>query len=337
MNLSMLRAVLAAALTLLAAAARAETAVPGPLQIEIKATPIESFEARQPERKHFGKLEYRGGLTLTSQNRHFGGISGLVIEPDGRRFTAITDRGFWIAGEITAEGDRPTGIVKAEMAPVIASNGEAASETRRYDMESLTRDGGIFYAGIERVNEIVRFNLGKSGLLARAEPVPVPPGVKKLPYNGGLEALAFVPKGLPLAGTLLAFGEQGHRKEDDNPAFLIGGPSPGSFLVRRTDDFDVTDATITPDGQLILLERHFSLARGPAMRIRRLDLSSIRPGAVVDGEVLFAADFGYEIDNMEAIGSHRNAAGEIILTVMSDDNFNPLLQRTILLRFAIVG
>jgi hypothetical protein len=106
--------------------------------------------------------------------------------------------------------------------------------------------------------------------------------------------------------------------------------------VKRGDDFDVTDATLTPDGKLILLERHFSLARGPAMRIRRIDLAAIKPGAVVDGEILLTADFGYEIDNMEAISAHRNAGGETILTVMSDDNFNPLLQRTILLRFAIV-
>lgn len=329
-------AALAAGLTLLAFTADAENAVPGPLQIEIKSTPIEAFEARQPDSKRFGKLEYRGGITLTSTNRQFGGISGLVIEPDGRRFTAVTDRGFWLTGEIVADGDKPTGIVKAEMAPVIAPDGQAAGETRRYDTESLTRDGNVFYVGVERVNEILKFDFAKDGLLAKATQMPVPAGVKKLPRNGGLEALAFVPKGLPLAGTLLAFGEQGHNKEDDNPAFLIGGPQPGAFFVKRTDDFDVTDAAITPDGKLILLERHFSLARGPAMRIRRMELSTIKPGAIVDGEILLTADFGYEIDNMEAISAHRNAAGETILTIMSDNNFNPLLQRTILLRFAIV-
>lgn len=336
MNSSVPGAALATALTLLVSAVQAETAVPGPLRVEIKATPIESFEARDPSRKRFGKLEYRGGLTLTSPNRHFGGVSGFVIEPDGRRFTAITDRGFWIAGEITADGDKPAGITKAEMAPVIAPDGKPAGEGRRYDTESLTRDGNTFYVGVERVNEILKFDFSKGGVLAHAVPVPVPPGVKQLPRNGGLEALAFVPKGLPLAGTLLAFGEQGQKKEDDNPAFLIGGPQPGAFFIKRTDDFDVTDATLTPDGKLILLERHFSLARGPAMRVRRIELSAIKPGAAVDGEILLTADFGYEIDNMEAISAHRNAAGETILTLMSDDNFNPLLQRTILLRFAIV-
>ena len=41
-----------------------------------------------------------------------------------------------------------------------------------------------------------------------------------------------------------------------------------------------------------------------------------------------------EIDNMEALGVHRDGAGRTILTVMSDDNFNPL-QRTLLLQFAL--
>jgi hypothetical protein len=40
------------------------------------------------------------------------------------------------------------------------------------------------------------------------------------------------------------------------------------------------------------------------------------------------------IDNMEAIAAHRSAAGETILTLMSDDNFSAL-QRTLLMQFAL--
>jgi hypothetical protein len=38
---------------------------------------------------------------------------------------------------------------------------------------------------------------------------------------------------------------------------------------------------------------------------------------------------------MEGIGVHTGADGETIITLISDDNFNPLLQRTILLQFAL--
>ena len=39
----------------------------------------------------------------------------------------------------------------------------------------------------------------------------MPPALRKLPRNKGLEALVMVPKGMPLAGTLIAFSERGLR------------------------------------------------------------------------------------------------------------------------------
>ncbi|MGZ5805484.1 MAG: esterase-like activity of phytase family protein, partial [Xanthobacteraceae bacterium] len=69
---------------------------------------------------------------------------------------------------------------------------------------------------------------------------------------------------------------------------------------------------------------------------RRLALSSLSPGVLADGPSLFEADLGYQIDNMEALGIHVAKDGATILTMISDDNFS-MLQRTILLQFAIVG
>ena len=62
----------------------------------------------------------------------------------------------------------------------------------------------------------------------------------------------------------------------------------------------------------------------------------MKPGATIDGEVLGTFDMGYQIDNMEGLAVTRNAAGETLLTIVSDDNFNPL-QRTVLLRFALLA
>ena len=57
---------------------------------------------------------------------------------------------------------------------------------------------------------------------------------------------------------------------------------------------------------------------------------------MVDGTPLIVADLAYQIDNMEGIATHRNAAGETIITLVSDDNFS-VLQRNLLLQFALVG
>jgi hypothetical protein len=145
----------------------------------------------------------------------------------------------------------------------------------------------------------------------------------------------FVPKGLPLAGTLIAISERGLDKAGNTIGFLIGGASPGNFAVRRSSNFDITDAALLPGGDVLLLERRFSWSSGLAVRMRRVALGEIKPGAVVDGPILFDVDLGYEIDNMEGLSVHRSAGGETILTLISDDNFSAL-QRTLLLQFTLV-
>jgi hypothetical protein len=163
----------------------------------------------------------------------------------------------------------------------------------------------------------------------------MPPAVKKLPFNKGLEALVMVPIGLPLAGTLIALSERGLDANGNLIAFLVGGPSPGQFSVRRTNAFDISDATLLPSGELLVLERKFSLVDGVGIRIRRIPLASLAPGALVDGPAIFEADLGYEIGNMEGIDSFVTAEGDTVLTMVSDDNFS-MIQRTLLLQFTLV-
>ena len=49
-------------------------------------------------------------------------------------------------------------------------------------------------------------------------------------------------------------------------AFLIGGPAPGSFAIKRIEKFAITDATLLPDGDLLILERSFSWPEGLSCR-----------------------------------------------------------------------
>ncbi len=53
------------------------------------------------------------------------------------------------------------------------------------------------------------------------------------------------------------------------------------------------------------------------------------------GDALIEATAGEEIDNMEGLALHRGAAGELVITMISDNNFNRILQRTVLLQFAL--
>jgi hypothetical protein len=158
--------------------------------------------------------------------------------------------------------------------------------------------------------------------------------MRKLPNNKGVEALVMVPKGLPLAGTLIAISERGLDSAGDIIGFLIGGPQPGDFAVRRTDDFDISDAVILRSGDLLILERKFSWLSGVGIRVRRIALTSLVRGATVDGPTIFEADLGNEIDNMEGIDAHVTPDGDTVLTIVSDDNFSKI-QRTLLLQFTL--
>jgi len=306
-----------------------------PASIEVKARPIASFDPRDRSHLRFGALEYRSGLVLTSSFPGFGGLSGIRLDTKGERFIALSDRGSWFTGRILYSGRAMAGLDEVEAAPMLGPDGRPITARGWFDSESIALDGSFVYVGLERVNQVLRFDFSKGFTRARGEVVPMPPATKKLPNNKGLEALVFVPKGLPLAGTLIAMSERGLDRDGNLIAFLVGGPSPGQFSVRRTEDFDISDAVLLPSGDLLVLERKFSLLSGVGIRIRRIPLATIAPGALVDGPAIFNADLGQEIDNMEGIDAHVTAEGETVLTMVSDDNFS-LIQRTLLLQFTLV-
>lgn len=331
------RAVLAA--LLLAAPLAAGRAEPAPSPPRIKtiavhARTLDAFKPGDPSQRRFGLLEFRGGLVLTSPHRGFGGLSAIRVDAKGEGFLALSDHGDWFTGRIAYAGQQPVGLTDVKTAPMLGADGAPLAAKGWFDTESLALDGAIAYVGIERVNQIVRFDFAQGGIGSRGSPIKVPPAVSRLPFNKGLEALVFVPPGLPLAGTLIAISERGLDGAGNILGFLIGGPAPGEFSVRRNGGYDVSDATLLPGGDLLLLERRLSLMSGGGIRIRRVRLDSVRPGAVIDGGILFEADLGYEIDNMEGISAHVSPQGETVLTLISDDNFS-MIQRTLLLQFTL--
>src|SRR5215831_511082 len=170
--------------------AQQRRAADAPVNIAIAARAIDAFKAGGSDQVRFGALEFRGGLELTSSYREFGGLSAIRVAADGARFVALTDKGRWLTGRITYDKrERPRGIADAVMAPMLGPDGRPLASRGWYDTESIAEDGGTLYVGIERVNRIVKFDYGRFGLAARAQIVPVPPGLRSLPPNRGIEAL----------------------------------------------------------------------------------------------------------------------------------------------------
>ncbi len=302
--------------------------------VDIGARRITAFEPRNPDKRRFGALQFRGGLVLSCGHPRFGGFSGLWRSPDGRELVSISDRGYWLTAKVASQGGRPMVLERAEMAAMLGTSGRPLSRSRSFDTESLAIAGGIAYVGVERTHEVLRFDWAGQGVDARARPLPVPAEVRRLPRNRGLEAIGVVPSG-HLKGAVVAVAERSGKEDEPTLGVILGRSQPGLLSVARHDSYDITDLAFLPSGDMLLLERWYQPLRGVGMRIRRIAGHDLRPGALLDGPYLVEADLGFEIDNMEGLSIHHED-GRTVLTLISDDNFS-ILQRTLLLEFELVG
>ena len=337
----LLPVVLACLAAVLLAAGHVIAAPPAPvgfLPIEVTAKPIGEFLAGETQTR-FGALEFRGGLDLTSTNRDFGSWSGLDFAADGKTIYAIADSGFWLRARLVEDNGRLVGIEQAAIAPMLDHDGSPLVGKHNSDAEGLriVQRGGceIALVSFEQVAGVAVYAADPDLAHARRADIQLPAFVNNLRRNQGLEAIAVAPAGSPLAGATVVIAERSLDAAKNHRGFILSGPLTGAFSLRRVGDFDVTDAAFQPDGDLIVLERHFALADGLAMRIRRVPGRTIRPGALVDGDILVQSAEFEQIDNMEGLALRTGPGGETLLTLISDDNHS-LLQRTLLLQFAIV-
>ncbi|MFN3744806.1 MAG: esterase-like activity of phytase family protein [Hyphomicrobiaceae bacterium] len=322
------------------AAQRESTAAKaGVSTVEVSARRLESFQRGPTDTKQFGRLEFRGGLVLTSADARFGGFSGLIIAPDGRRILAVTDEGHWLSAEIAYSGRAPIGIEKARMGPIVGLNGRPLTRKRDSDAEEIALLSGTLKSGealvaFERNHRIARHPIVDGALGRPTGLVALPPEARRMKSNSGLEALTIL-RGGPFRGAILAFAEDFRDANDHHTGWLLGKGAPQRLALKDIGGFALTGAAAMEDGSVLILERRYRLSEGVKMRLRQLPADELKPGRVIEGETLIFADMSYEIDNMEAVAVHRGPAGETVVTLMSDDNFNRFLQRNLLLQFTL--
>ncbi|MEX0851875.1 MAG: esterase-like activity of phytase family protein [Bauldia sp.] len=312
-------------------------AEPGFAPVEMRATPISAFRIGETGDR-FGALEFRGGLALWSRDRRFGSWSGLDFGADGQTLYAVSDKGFWFSARVIEEAGHLVGIADAKLAPMLDERGQALADKDQSDAEGLRiawRDGvETALVSFEQVTEVRTYAAAPDFALARSGHVALPFFARRLHDNQGLEAIAVAPAESRLGGAVVVIAEHSLNADRNHRAFVLDGPLVGAFAIRRVGDFDLTDAAFLADGDLLVLERRFSLSNGVGMRIRRIPGGVVAPGATVDGVVLIEADLGYQIDNMEGLSVRVTGEGETTIDLISDDNQNPL-QRTLLLQFVL--
>ena len=121
-----------------------------PHAIDVRARRIENFSRRkESDTATANRLVWRGGLVLTSPSPYFGGWSGLRLDPDGKRFVAISDAGLWMTGEIAYDekSTRPKALEKTRIGPLLALDGKPLRRLRDRDAEALALASGTLSKG----------------------------------------------------------------------------------------------------------------------------------------------------------------------------------------------
>lgn len=308
-----------------AGAAERSERQPAPQPIVVHARPVPLSNA-DPASERVGRLSYLGGVALSAADARFGGLSGLVLTADCRRFSAVSDRGHRFEGALVFDpAGRFEGIADVRAAALQGPDGRPLTEANGgVDAESLARTAkGAIVVGFEGRHRLWRYDRAWS---LRPVALAVPPELATAPGNGGIEALTVLKD-----GRLLAFAEE-LEVDGGVRGWLGDGRRPWTALTLLTGaGFRPTAAATLPDGRVLVLERRIL---PPAARLRLFAASGLVAGARLEGEEIARLDGALTVDNMEALDACRGADGGVRLVVGSDDNFSPF-QRTLLLAFRL--
>jgi hypothetical protein len=315
-------------LTVAATLAFAEDQAGEAVAIRSAAVPL---DPRDPSVTRVGKLEFRGGLHLTSEDKRFGGLSALAVSGDGSQLTAITDQGGWLTARIVYDQRGwLQEVTDGRMGLLHAPSGRPLAGKENQDAESLARlPDGSMIVGFERAHRLWKYPAGPNPLDGSPLPLRVPNNLYRAPLNGGIEAL-----GSLWDGRLFALTEYWIDK-DVVRGWLGGGAGWWTLGYKFTGAYRPSDAGVMPTDDLAVLERAYNPNRGiTGIRIAHVRTQDLRKGAKLTGEVLADLKPPLTLDNFEGIACRADADGRSLFYLVSDDNFSEQ-QRTLLLLFAL--
>ena len=311
-----------------------------PFNVNVQAEIFTVFEPSKPNQKTFGSLTFKGGAALLGDQRAFGGLSGIQVVNQGRRLIAVSDSGYWLTAKIERDDKQSFRALKnTKMIKLYSGTGPRGAVDKFYrDAEGIARLGNQLFVSFEGAHTISEYAYTKTGLQLNPRVLDIPTDLKKARQNKGMEALAHAPLGTTLEGHLVTILERGGRRHEPTYGWIINpqgtSDKEGKFTLLRDNLFDITGAEFLKNGDLLVLERRFTLATGAGMRLRLIKADELKKGETIKGKVVFEAGLSHRIDNMESISIYENEAGETILAFISDDNHS-VLQRTILLEFIV--
>jgi len=307
----------------------------GANNIELSYTRV-PLNYERPEQHAVGMLEYRGGLSITARDPKFGGLSSLLVSADGKFMLAASDKGMWFSTGLDYDDDGIlVGLSSAKLAPITGTDGKPLAGRYR-DAEGLARaDDGAVLLAFEQHHRILSFALSSqldADRLSAVIPdlVTAPAELAEFNSNAAMEALVTLDD-----GGLLILTEGLDNDRPSKPGWILrNGTAAARLKYNRADRFRPTGATRLANGDLIVVERRYTLIGGVAALLRRVPKGTIQPGARLDGPELARIAPPLTVDNLEGVAARRDSAGRTLIYLLSDDNYS-VLQRTLLLMFEL--
>jgi hypothetical protein len=300
--------------------------VPAPAGL-IQLRPVE-IESKDDEPTTFDELTLLSAFELRSRHPQFGGISGLSVGGDGRLY-AVSDRGYWLSARMrhNQEG-RLLDLLDWEIKPILTPE-RTPTDGLLTDAEALASapDGSLIVA-FEQIHRLWRYPPPPLTIDSPAEPITMPRELAKAPRNGGLECVAVLPN-----GKIFILAEELQNTDGSFRGWLLDNRRSVELSYLPSGDFRASDCAGLPNGDVIVLERRFSILLSFSARLKRIRAESIRPHSVLSGEELLRLDPPLRLDNFEGIAVREDAGG-ILIYLISDNNFQAF-QRTLLLQFRL--
>lgn len=304
----------ALALAACAACAPSKAEPPAPVAVEVK--PVAQWLAgSEPPVNVVGTFAYAGGLQLSAPGAHFGGLSDIDVQADGR-FVAVEDEGELVWGRIVTDAKgRLAGVsdvTKAKLGSLdggVVSGGKADS-----DSEGLARwPNGDLMVSFEGNHRIWLYPA--AGGPPHAVPFPDAP----FPVNDGMEALALDPEAGPDAYLV------GREDTRETWTCRLSAPCVPGFAAGKAEYGKLVSARALPGGRWAFLFREFNPVGGVTSRLAITD----GKGAELD---LLTIARPANVDNTEGVAALPRPDGSIRFYLISDDNF-AANQRTLLLAY----
>lgn len=258
------------------------------------------------------RLVLLGTFDWQLARKDFGGLSGLAVQDGGARLLSISDEGELFEASVTRDdAGRIAGIDLVQAARPLDNFGKPVSGFRQ-DAEGMTfgQDGRL-YLSFEGYARVAGFQLWDM----TPHPMNRWDEFRAIWGNQGFESLATLPDGRLM--TILEVAQDGayHTKVHDADGWHDGPSLPAA------EGYQASGADVGPDGRLYLLERDFGLIEGYSTRIRRFQIT---PDGFAHAETLYEAGHGGSM-NYEGISLWKDASGRTVVSLVSDNNFDPLI------------